>query len=178
MQFLDNSFTWSVMCTGTKFEVIWLQVLLSLPHIKQEDLLAFDDSLSKTASPKEQKQHMRSLLLLATGNKLRALAAQKTTNVITNVTSEQLFSFYFHYCVLYHQVLYITSRKLGSKCTWLHFFRAPDLFFIASMEFYLLLAIKDGYFRVKPKSVPFDLLLQAFRQCPTSNCFCLCNVKA
>ncbi|GJN31906.1 hypothetical protein PR202_gb20361 [Eleusine coracana subsp. coracana] len=66
------------------------QVLLSLPHIKQEDLLAFDDSLSKTASPKEQKQHMRSLLLLATGNKLRALAAQKTTNVITNVTSEQL----------------------------------------------------------------------------------------
>jgi len=63
------------------------QVLLSLPHIKQEDLLAFDDSLSKTASPKEQKQHMRSLLLLATGNKLRALAAQKTTNVITNVTT-------------------------------------------------------------------------------------------
>jgi exportin-5 len=61
---------------------------LSLPHIKQEDLLAFDDSLHKTASPKEQKQHMRSLLLLATGNKLRALAAQKTTNVITNVTSE------------------------------------------------------------------------------------------
>ncbi|KAG2597572.1 hypothetical protein PVAP13_5KG228500 [Panicum virgatum] len=63
------------------------QVLLSLPHIKQEDLLAFDDSLSKTASPKEQKQHMRSLLLLATGNKLRALAAQKTTNVITNITT-------------------------------------------------------------------------------------------
>ncbi|KAL6626193.1 hypothetical protein ACP70R_029919 [Stipagrostis hirtigluma subsp. patula] len=63
------------------------QVLLSLPHIKQEDLLAFDDSLSKTASPKEQKQHMRSLLLLATGNKLRALAAQKATNVITNVTT-------------------------------------------------------------------------------------------
>ncbi|RLN24777.1 hypothetical protein C2845_PM07G12230 [Panicum miliaceum] len=81
------------------------QVLLSLPHLKQEDLLAFDDSLSKTASPKEQKKHMRSLLLLATGNKLRALAAQKTTNVITNVTSEQLFPFYFHYCVLYHQVL-------------------------------------------------------------------------
>ncbi|PWZ04533.1 Protein HASTY 1 [Zea mays] len=70
------------------------QVLLSLPHIKQEDLLAFNDSLSKTASPKEQKQHMRSLLLLATGNKLRALAAQKTTNVITNVTSEQTASFF------------------------------------------------------------------------------------
>ncbi|KAL6615319.1 hypothetical protein ACP70R_037589 [Stipagrostis hirtigluma subsp. patula] len=66
------------------------QVLLSLPHIKQEDLLAFDDSLSKTASPKEQKQHMRSLLLLATGNKLRALAAQKATNVITNVTKLEI----------------------------------------------------------------------------------------
>ncbi|KAM0909341.1 hypothetical protein ACQ4PT_014873 [Festuca glaucescens] len=63
------------------------QVLLSLPDMKQEDLLAFNDSLSKTASPKEQKQHMRNLLLLATGSKLRALASQKTTNVITNVTT-------------------------------------------------------------------------------------------
>ncbi|KAI5006841.1 hypothetical protein ZWY2020_041221 [Hordeum vulgare] len=63
------------------------QVLLSLSDMKQEDLLAFDDSLSKTASPKEQKQHMRSLLLLATGNKLKALASQKTTNIITNVTT-------------------------------------------------------------------------------------------
>ncbi|KAG2588725.1 hypothetical protein PVAP13_5NG231200 [Panicum virgatum] len=72
------------------------QVLLSLPHIKQEDLLAFDDSLSKTASPKEQKQHMRSLLLLATGNKLRALAAQKTTNVITNVTTRNRSSSAHH----------------------------------------------------------------------------------
>jgi exportin-5 len=69
-------------------EITSLQVLLSLPDLKQEDLLAFNDSLSKTASPKEQKQHMRNLLLLATGNKLRALASQKTTNVITNVTSE------------------------------------------------------------------------------------------
>ncbi|CAL4956680.1 unnamed protein product [Urochloa decumbens] len=72
------------------------QVLLSLPHIKQEDLLAFDDSLNKTASPKEQKQHMRSLLLLATGNKLRALAAQKTTNVITNVTTRNRSSTAYH----------------------------------------------------------------------------------
>uniref|UniRef100_A0A453EWH6 Exportin-5 C-terminal domain-containing protein n=1 Tax=Aegilops tauschii subsp. strangulata TaxID=200361 RepID=A0A453EWH6_AEGTS len=63
------------------------QVLLSLSDMKQEDLLAFDDCLSKTASPKEQKQHMRSLLLLATGNKLKALASQKTTNIITNVTT-------------------------------------------------------------------------------------------
>uniref|UniRef100_A0A0D3ENS2 Uncharacterized protein n=1 Tax=Oryza barthii TaxID=65489 RepID=A0A0D3ENS2_9ORYZ len=63
------------------------QVLLSLPHMKQEDLLAFDESLSKTASPKDQKLLMRSLLLLASGNKLRALVGQKATNVITNVTT-------------------------------------------------------------------------------------------
>jgi exportin-5 len=56
--------------------------------MKQEDLLAFDESLSKTASPKDQKLLMRSLLLLASGNKLRALVGQKATNVITNVTSE------------------------------------------------------------------------------------------
>ncbi|KAJ4797076.1 Protein HASTY 1 [Rhynchospora pubera] len=63
------------------------QVLMSLPHIKQEDLAAFEDALSKTMSPKEQKQHMRSLLVLATGNQLKALAAQKSTNLITNVTA-------------------------------------------------------------------------------------------
>uniref|UniRef100_A0A0E0MWA1 Uncharacterized protein n=1 Tax=Oryza rufipogon TaxID=4529 RepID=A0A0E0MWA1_ORYRU len=59
------------------------QVLLSLPHMKQEDLLAFDESLSKTASPKDQKLLMRSLLLLASGNKLRALVGQKATNLET-----------------------------------------------------------------------------------------------
>ncbi|KAJ3702056.1 hypothetical protein LUZ61_005761 [Rhynchospora tenuis] len=63
------------------------QILMSLPHIKQEDLAAFEDALSKTMSPKEQKQHMRSLLMLATGNQLKALAAQKSTNLITNVTA-------------------------------------------------------------------------------------------
>lgn len=62
------------------------QVLLSLPCITPQDLVAFEEALTKTASPKEQKQHMRNLLLLATGNKLKALAAQKSTNVITNVT--------------------------------------------------------------------------------------------
>ncbi|XP_077218100.1 ARM repeat superfamily protein isoform X2 [Tasmannia lanceolata] len=61
------------------------QVLLSLPCITEADLRAFEDALAKTCSPKEQKQNMRSLLLLATGNKLKALAAQKSTNVITNV---------------------------------------------------------------------------------------------
>ncbi|XP_028770748.1 protein HASTY 1 [Neltuma alba] len=63
------------------------QVLLSLPSITPHDLLAFEEALTKTASPKEQKQHMKSLLLLATGNKLKALAAQKSVNVITNVST-------------------------------------------------------------------------------------------
>ncbi|PKA60395.1 Protein HASTY 1 [Apostasia shenzhenica] len=62
------------------------QILLSLPCITRDDLVAFEDALNKTSSPKEQKQHMRSLLQLATGNKLRALSVQKSTNVITNVT--------------------------------------------------------------------------------------------
>ncbi|PON73945.1 Exportin [Parasponia andersonii] len=62
------------------------QVLLSLPSITHNDLLAFEEALTKTSSSKEQKQHMKSLLLSATGNKLRALACQKSVNVITNVS--------------------------------------------------------------------------------------------
>ncbi|XP_019423263.1 PREDICTED: protein HASTY 1 [Lupinus angustifolius] len=62
------------------------QVLLSLPSITPHDLHAFEESLTKTSSPKEQKQLMKSLLILATGNKLKALAAQKSVNVITNVS--------------------------------------------------------------------------------------------
>lgn len=64
------------------------QILLSLPCITSQDLLAFEEALTKTASPKEQKQHMKSFLLLATGNKLKALAAQKSVNVITNVSTK------------------------------------------------------------------------------------------
>ncbi|XVF06240.1 hypothetical protein REPUB_Repub06bG0030700 [Reevesia pubescens] len=63
------------------------QILLSLPRISPNDLRAFEEALTKTASPKEQKQHIKSLLLLATGNNLKALAAQKNVNVITNVTA-------------------------------------------------------------------------------------------
>ncbi|GAY54124.1 hypothetical protein CUMW_154260 [Citrus unshiu] len=63
------------------------QVLLSLPCITPQDLLAFEDALTKTASPREQKQHMRSLLVSGTGNNLKALAAQKSVNVITNVST-------------------------------------------------------------------------------------------
>ncbi|XLR67577.1 hypothetical protein S83_018249, partial [Arachis hypogaea] len=62
-------------------------VLMSLPSITPHDLLAFEESLTKTLSPKEQKQHMKSLLILATGNKLKALAAQKSVNIITNVST-------------------------------------------------------------------------------------------
>ncbi|XP_051115306.1 protein HASTY 1 [Andrographis paniculata] len=63
------------------------QILLSLPCITPQDLFAFEEALSKTGSHKEQKQHMKSLLVMATGNKLKALAAQKGLNVITNVTT-------------------------------------------------------------------------------------------
>ncbi|WCJ43264.1 ARM repeat superfamily protein [Euphorbia peplus] len=63
------------------------QALLSLPCITPQDLVAFEEAFTKTSSSKEQKQHLKSLLLLATGNKLKALAAQKTVNIITNVTT-------------------------------------------------------------------------------------------
>nr|XP_016442151.1 PREDICTED: protein HASTY 1-like isoform X1 [Nicotiana tabacum] len=64
------------------------QILLSLPCITSQDLQAFEEALTKTLSPKEQRQHMKSFLLLATGNKLKALAAQKSVNVITNVSTK------------------------------------------------------------------------------------------
>ncbi|WZZ36747.1 hypothetical protein YC2023_020148 [Brassica napus] len=67
------------------------QVLLSLPCLTHNDLRSFEETVAKTPSPKEQKQLMRSLLLLGTGNNLRALAAQKNMNVITNVTCKHLF---------------------------------------------------------------------------------------
>ncbi|XP_062084573.1 protein HASTY 1 [Humulus lupulus] len=62
------------------------QVLLSLPSVTHNDLLALEEALTKTSSIKEQKLHMKGFLLSATGNQLRALAAQKSVNVITNVT--------------------------------------------------------------------------------------------
>lgn len=71
------------------------QVLLSLPCIAPQDLLAFEEALAKTSSPKEQKQHMRSLLLLATGNKLKALANPKSVGVITNVSGQYQHLIYF-----------------------------------------------------------------------------------
>lgn len=64
------------------------QILMSLPCITANDLQAFEEALTKTASPKEQKQHMKSLLLLATGNNLKALIVQKSVNVITNLSGK------------------------------------------------------------------------------------------
>ncbi|XP_024970855.1 protein HASTY 1 isoform X1 [Cynara cardunculus var. scolymus] len=63
------------------------QILLSLPCIAHQDLVAFEEALGKTSSPKEQKQLMKSFLLVGTGNKLKALAIQKSVNVITNVVA-------------------------------------------------------------------------------------------
>ncbi|KAL6958984.1 histone deacetylase [Sarracenia purpurea var. burkii] len=63
------------------------QILLSLPCITLQDLLAFEEALTKTSSPKDQKQHMKSLLISASGNQLKALAVQKSVNVITNVSN-------------------------------------------------------------------------------------------
>jgi len=82
------------------------QVLLSLPCIKPHDLVAFEEALMKTSNPKEQKQHMKSLLLLATGNKLKALAAQKSVNVITNVSCKRSdFVIIFLHSVSFSHVL-------------------------------------------------------------------------
>nr|XP_043632006.1 protein HASTY 1 [Erigeron canadensis] len=63
------------------------QILLSLPCIGPQDLLAFEEALGKTSSPKEQKQLMKSFLLVGTGNQLKAIAIQKSVNVITNVVA-------------------------------------------------------------------------------------------
>ncbi|PWA66254.1 Armadillo-like helical [Artemisia annua] len=63
------------------------QILLSLPCIAPQDLLAFEEALGKTSSSKEHKQLMKSFLLGGTGNQLKALANQKSVNVITNVVA-------------------------------------------------------------------------------------------
>ncbi|CAN7003005.1 unnamed protein product [Brassica rapa subsp. trilocularis] len=52
-------------------------VLLSLPCLTPSDLHAFEEAAAKYPSPKKQEQLMRSLLMLGTGNNLKALAAQK-----------------------------------------------------------------------------------------------------
>ncbi|CAM6084353.1 unnamed protein product [Calypogeia fissa] len=66
------------------------QLLLSLPSVTQEVLAAFEKALEKTASVKEQRQLMKTLLLAAGGDQLKALKAQKNMSVITNVTDRSL----------------------------------------------------------------------------------------
>ena len=90
--------------------------MLSLPCITPYDLLAFEEALAKTSSPKEQKQHMKSLLLLATGNKLKALAAQKSMNVITNVSSKLTWiSIIFFFIIILGYVWLLESIKEREK---------------------------------------------------------------
>lgn len=64
---------------------------MSLPSITPEVLAAFEKALGKTSSTKEQRQLVKNLLLTAGGDQLKALKAQKNTNVITNVTSKSFF---------------------------------------------------------------------------------------
>lgn len=66
------------------------QVLLELPSITPDTLSAFEASLRKTASAKEQRQQIKSFLLSAGGDQLKALIPQKNTNVITNVTNRNI----------------------------------------------------------------------------------------
>lgn len=61
------------------------QVLQLSPSITEEVLSAFEKALNSTSSAKEQKQYVRSLLLQAGGNNLKALLASKSTTPITNV---------------------------------------------------------------------------------------------
>ncbi|KAJ7533943.1 hypothetical protein O6H91_13G072100 [Diphasiastrum complanatum] len=68
------------------------QVLLTLPSITTETLAAFDTALKKTSSVKEQRQHIKSLLLAAGGDHFKALKFQKNTNVITNVSNASLLA--------------------------------------------------------------------------------------
>lgn len=67
------------------------EVLLSLPFVTQDSFSAFETALSKTSSAKEQKQHIKSFLLVGAGSQLKALMVQKPTNVITNVLTTRSF---------------------------------------------------------------------------------------
>ncbi|XP_078440422.1 ARM repeat superfamily protein isoform X2 [Wolffia australiana] len=63
------------------------QVLLSLPRARLEDLSALEEAVAKTTSAKEQKQHLRNFLVLASGNNLKAIVQQKTAAAITDVSA-------------------------------------------------------------------------------------------
>ncbi len=77
------------------------QVLLSLPSITPEGLGAFEVALSQTASAKEQRQQMKSFLLAAGGDQLKALKPQKNTSIITNVSSMSFTCSFFSVTVVH-----------------------------------------------------------------------------
>lgn len=93
--------------------------MLSLPSITAADIQAFEEAVAKTCSPKEQKQHMKSLLLLAAGTRLKALASHKNTNVITNVSGK------FHYLVSSFSRCDIAFLLLIVFMNVLHFSHVP-----------------------------------------------------
>lgn len=86
--------------------------MLSLPCITPQDLLAFEEALGKTSSLKEQKQLMRSLLLVGTGNQLKALAVQKSVNVITNVVGKKGRTFLNLEITIHMTHAYININKI------------------------------------------------------------------
>ncbi|KAK3023630.1 hypothetical protein RJ639_043898 [Escallonia herrerae] len=92
----------------------WL-IFLSLPSVTQQDLLAFEEALAKTSSPKEQKQLMKIFLLLASGNKLKALAAQKSVNVITNVSSSASTNVVRYWKQLIRGMIARQAKRLSKK---------------------------------------------------------------
>ncbi|KAK2977362.1 hypothetical protein RJ640_013341 [Escallonia rubra] len=90
------------------------QIFLLLPSVTQQDLLAFEEALAKTSCRKEQKQLMK-ILLLASGNKLKALAAQKSVNVITNVSSRASTNVVRYWRQLIHGMIARQAERLSKK---------------------------------------------------------------
>lgn len=66
-------------------------VLLLVPSVTPDTLGVLETALSKTSSAKDQKQYIKSLLLSGSGSQFKALMTQKTTNVITNVSTTRSF---------------------------------------------------------------------------------------
>lgn len=84
----NSIFHFNVLDLGSEASIyIVQQVLLALPSISPDSLSTFETALHKTASAKEQRQLIKSFLLSAGGDQLKAFIPQKNTNVITNVTN-------------------------------------------------------------------------------------------
>lgn len=108
---LNSIFHFNVLDLGSEASIyIVQQVLLALPSISPDSLSTFETALHKTASAKEQRQLIKSFLLSAGGDQLKAFIPQKNTNVITNVTSNSfLFYLFQNYC----WSVSIFTKKLG-----------------------------------------------------------------